>query len=251
MADALYDDNPRLYDAIQSDWEYDRDVAFVREVVSRHLDRRVAQATLEREDPVRLLEVGCGTAEHTWRLSEAGFAVVGVDPAEGMRSLARGKCPPEVDLRPGSLPALDPLGDDERFDVAVAIRGVVNHLAPETLGPAIDAFADHLVDGGVLIFDNSPLPPDGNDPALDVGETDGGDRYARVARMRPRADGRLDWCEATFTADDAWVNVRPMTPFSDERIRTALVDRGFAVETRDGYGPEDRRTVFVAVAGGR
>lgn len=250
MADALYDDNPRLYDAIQSDWDYDRDVAFVREVVSRHLDLPSADRC---EEPVRLLEVGCGTGEHTRRFSEAGFDVVGVEPAAGMRSVAREKCPPAATLREGALPALDGIGDDAadelRFDVAVAIRGVIDHLAPVELDPAFDALADRLVDGGVLIFDNSPLPPDGNEPALDVGETETGDRYARVARMRPRADGRLDWCEATFTAEDAWVNARPMTPFSDDRIRSALADRGFGVETTDGYGPDDRRTVFVAAAG--
>lgn len=247
MVDALYDENPRLYDAIQADWDYDRDVGFIRDAVSRHLERANPH---NGEEQVRLLEVGCGTGEHTRRLSAAGFDVVGVEPAAGMRSLAREKCLPSADLREGALPAIDSLGAaDARYHVAVAIRGVINHLAPEELGPAFDTLANRLVDGGVLVFDNSPLPPDGNEPALDVGETVGGDHYARVARMRPRADGRLDWCEATFTGDDAWVNVRPMTPFSDGRIRSALVDRGFGVETRDGYGPDDRRTVFVAVAG--
>ena len=35
---------------------------------------------------------------------------------------------------------------------------------------------------GVLVFDNSPLPPGGNDSALAAADTEHG-RYARVAQM--------------------------------------------------------------------
>ncbi|PSP70746.1 hypothetical protein BRC79_01770 [Halobacteriales archaeon QH_8_67_27] len=41
---------------------------------------------------------------------------------------------------------------------------------------------EERADGGVLVFDNSPLPPDGNDPALAAADTEHG-RYARVAQM--------------------------------------------------------------------
>jgi hypothetical protein len=39
-----------------------------------------------------------------------------------------------------------------------------------------------------------------------------------------------------------------MTPFADERIADALAAAGFdEVDTVDGYGPDDDRSVFVAV----
>ena len=230
MTERLYADHPELYDAIQSGWDYDRDVSFVVD-------------TLERHDVGgrRLLEVGCGTGEHTRRLVRAGFDVTAIDPYDGMLSVARGKC--EADFRRAALPDL-PV--DGPFDAIVAIRGVVNHLPPDELDASLQTFAERLADGGVIVFDNSPLPPDGNRPGLDVGTTAGG-RYVRIAQMQAREDGRLDWNEVVFGPDVAvFTNSRRMTPFDDETIGAALKELGLSVETHDGFGPDDDRTVFVA-----
>ncbi len=229
MTERLYTEHPDLYDAIQREWDYDRDVSFVAE--------RAAAG-----DP-SVLDVGCGTGEHGRRFAEAGFDVTGIDPHEGMLERAREKCGDGATFRRGALPDID---IDGRFDAVVAIRGVINHLPPADLGPAVGNMCDHLAAGGVLVFDNSPLPPEGNDPAYHVGEYDGG-RYVRVAQMQRRPDDRLNWVSATFTeAGEVFTNSRPMTPFSDAEVAGALEAAGLAVETRDGYGPEDGRTVFVA-----
>jgi hypothetical protein len=37
-----------------------------------------------------------------------------------------------------------------------------------------------------------------------------------------------------------------MTPFADEEVVEKLIDLRLAVETQDGCGPDDRRTVFLA-----
>ncbi|ELZ58569.1 MULTISPECIES: class I SAM-dependent methyltransferase [Halorubrum] len=254
MGDALYDERPRLYDAIQSGWEYDRDVAFVRDALA---DRGV--------DPERLLEVGCGTGEHTRRFAARGLDVTAIDVHAGMLAVAREKCDGAVAggdrtggaaesggavaFRHTGLPDPD-LGDDGPFDAAVAIRGVVNHLSPSDLDPAIGALREALRPGGVLVFDNSPLPPEGNRPGLDVGrDADGAIEYVRVAHHVATDDGRLDWRAVTFTPDgDPFVDRRRMTPFSDARIGDALAAAGFdSVSVADGYGPDDDRSVFVAV----
>ena len=224
----LYTEHPALYDAIQSEWDYDRDVEFVLE--------RAADHGLE---PRRLLEVGCGTGEHTRRFLTEGLAVTAVDRYRGTLEAARGKC--DAGVLQGALPDL-PV--DGRFDLVVALRGVVNHLPPGVLDAAVEALAARMDDGGLVVLDNSPLPPDGNEPALDVGRTDGG-RYARVARMRPREDGRLAWDSVVFADGDAIVNSRPMTPFDDATVAEALRRRGLDVEAHDGFGPDDERTVFV------
>lgn len=232
MAERLYTDYPEVYDVIQAHWDYDRDLAFVRDALDRHgVDGR------------RLLELGCGTGEHTRRLVAAGFDVTAVDPYAGMLDVARSKC--DADFRRAALPDLTVGG---AYDAVVAIRGVVNHLAPDELAPALEAVESRLADGGVLVFDNSPLPPAGNQLALAVGTTDRGD-VARLAQHVPTGDGRLDWRSLTFTPDGDWfANSRLLTPFDDDGIETALVDLGFDVETHGGYGPDDERTVFVAVA---
>lgn len=246
MSDGLYDERPRLYDAIQSDWAHDRDVDFVRGALA---DRGV--------DPERPLEVGCGTGEHTRRLAARGVDVTAIDVHEGMLAVAREKCDADaatdgrgaVDFHRTGLPDPD-LGDAGPFDAAVAIRGVVNHLAPGDLDPALAALRDRLRPGGVLVFDNSPLPVDGNRPGLDVGrDADGAIEYVRVAHHVATDDGRLDWRAVTFTPDgDPFTDRRRMTPFSDDRIAGALAGAGFdAADVADGYGPDDARSVFVAV----
>ena len=95
------------------------------------------------------------------------------------------------------------------------------------------------------MFDSSPLPPEGNDPALAAADTEHG-RCARVAQMQSRGDDRLDWVSVTFTEDTVVTNSRPMTPFADGDIVSELTDRGLSIGTHDGHGPDDRRTVFVA-----
>lgn len=241
MPERLYTEYPELYDAIQSDWEYDRDVAFVLEALDRHgIEGR------------SLLELGCGTGQHTHRFEAEGFDVTAVDRYAGMLERAAARC--NADLRREVLPDIS---IDQTFDIVVAIRGVVNHLPPEALEPTLQAVADHLEEGGLFVFDNSPLPRDGNAAGLDVGETAHGE-YARIAQMQHRSDGRLEWVSATFLSSGEWfINRRPMTPFSDRTVAATLSRCGFAVHIHHGFGPEDDRsehgrseddrTVFVAV----
>lgn len=230
MTEHVYTARPELYDAIQSEWDYDRDVSFVL-------------AAMERHDVTgnRLLEIGCGTGEHTRRFVEEGFDVTAVDQYEAMLDRAQEKC--DATFRQATLPDLPDVGE---FDVVVALRGVVNHLPPHDLAPSVRAIRKRLADGGLVVFDNSPLPADGNEPALDVGETPHG-TYGRIVQMRPRSDDRLDWQSIVFLPDagEFFVNTREMTPFEDQAILDSLADRGLAVRTHDGFGPDDPRTVFV------
>ncbi|QSG05560.1 class I SAM-dependent DNA methyltransferase [Halapricum desulfuricans] len=224
----LYTDYPELYDAIQSEWDYDRDCAFVRDL-------------LDGRDPenLRLLEIGCGTGEHTRRFAADGYDVTAMDPNEGMLSRAKEKI--DIEYHAAGVPGI-PV--DSEFDVVVAIRGVINHLPPAELEAAIEDVAARLAPDGVFVFDNSPLSPGGNEVAIDAGEADGG-RYARLVQMNPDGD-RLRWDQIVFTPDgDVCVDTRPMTPFDDLDLAVALAEHGLDVEPVDGYGPDDDRTVFV------
>lgn len=224
----VYTEYPELYDAIQSEWDYDRDCAFVRDL-------------LDGRDPadLTLLEVGCGTGEHTRRFAEAGYDVTAIDPNEGMLSRAREKG--GADYLVAGVPGI-PV--DAEFDLVVAIRGVINHLPPAQLEPAIEDVAAHLAPDGVFVFDNSPLPPEGNEVAIDIGEGDSGS-YARLVQMNPDGD-RLRWDQMVVTPDGGvCVDTRPMTPFDDLDIAATLSANGFDFEPFDGYGPDDDRTVFV------
>jgi SAM-dependent methyltransferase len=230
MAERIYTAHPDLYDAIQSEWDYDRDLAFLEAAIERN------GVTGER-----LLEIGCGTGEHTRRLVDSGFDVTAVDKYETMLDRAREKT--DADFRQQALPTLP----DGQFDVIVAIRGVINHLPPDDLTPALGAITDRLAESGIVVFDNPSLPKDGNHPALDVGETEFGS-YGRIVQMTPRADERLDWQSLVCLPDEnEWfVNSRAMTPFADDRIESVLDDCGYSVTTHEGFDDADSRTVFVS-----
>jgi SAM-dependent methyltransferase len=230
MAERIYTAHPDLYDAIQSEWDYDRDLAFLEAAIERN------GVTGER-----LLEIGCGTGEHTRRFVDRGSDVTAVDKYDGMLDRAREKT--NADFRQQALPTLP----DGQFDVIVAIRGVINHLPPDDLTPALEAITDRLADGGIVVFDNASLPEDGNQPALDVGETEYGS-YGRIVQMAPREDGRLDWQSIVCLPDEnEWfVNSRAMTPFADDRIESVLDDCGYSVTTHEGFDDADSRTVFVS-----
>lgn len=236
MAERLYAEHPDLYDAIQSEWPYDRDIAFALDRFDEH---GVAGD--------RLLEIGCGTGEHTRRFADLGFSVTAIDKHEGMLAAAQSKC--DATFRHGALPHFDL---DKTYAAAVMLRGVVNHLPPEDLAPSIELLADVLSPGGLLVFDNSPLPPDGNHPGIDIGETPHGP-YARIAQHVPTGDNRLDWRSITFSPEgDVIPDRTPMTPFSDDRLTDTCQHAGFEVEHYDGFGQTgtqrglgEARTVFV------
>jgi SAM-dependent methyltransferase len=234
VPEQLYTEYPELYDVLQSDWDYDRDISFVCDAFGEHG---------VTPDDACLLEIGCGTGEHTRRFVAVGYDVTAVDKYEGMLAAAREKC--DADFRRATLPDL-PL--DGEYDAVVAARGVINHLPPDDLSPALERLAALLGDGGVLVFDNSSLPPEGNRPGMDTGTTERG-TYAYVAQHVPDGDGRLDWRSVLFAPDgEVVVSSRKMTPFDDATIEAALDRLEFDSETHEGYGPEDDRTVFVAVA---
>jgi SAM-dependent methyltransferase len=230
IPERLYTDHPELYDVIHSDWDYDRDVSFITNAFARH-----------GIDCHHILEIGCGTGEHTRRLVAEGFDVTGVDKYTGMLSLAREKC--DANFRQSALPDLDM---NNKYGAIVAIRDVVNHLSPEQLKPALQTLERHLADRGILIFDNSPLPPDGNAPGIDIGTTEQGD-YARIAHHASRDDGCLDWNTITFAPSKEIVNTRTMSPFADNEIYTILSNMDVTVERNNGYGSDSYCTVFVAV----
>lgn len=230
MSERLYTDFPELYDVIQSEYDYDRDLAFIQEIVDGY------EGSIES-----VLEIGCGTGEHTCRLDKAGFEVTAVDKHEPMLAVARGKC--NADFRQTSLPTFEL---DSTFEMVVAIRGVVNHLLPDEIEPALSAIKAHLNREGIVLFDNAPLPEDGNEVGLDVGSSDRGD-YARLAQHVATGEGYLEWRSVMFGPEgEFFVNSRPMTPFEDDHLRSILETLGFEVETHEGFGSQDSRTVFVA-----
>jgi SAM-dependent methyltransferase len=109
------------------------------------LTARVAEPLLDATETgpgTRLLEVGCGPGHLAAKAAERGAAVVGVDGAAGMVSLAR-DLHPQLDFRQGNAEAL--AFPDDSFEVVVASFVLLHLGRPEQ---AAAEFARVLRPGG-------------------------------------------------------------------------------------------------------
>jgi len=117
-------------------------------------------------EPSTVLDVACGTGNVSEIFASRGFRVVGVDISPQMIEVARAKKSgveyyvqdaAELDLRCCSDgPGRSDRGDDSRrrFDLAVCLFDSLNYITdPDRAAGAISRVGEHLVPGGVFIFD--------------------------------------------------------------------------------------------------
>jgi SAM-dependent methyltransferase len=192
-----------------------------------------------------VLDVCCGTGLLAAELAARGYRVTGVDASEAMLARARSLLGPGVPLIRATLPDL-PV--EKIFDAATSTLDGFTYLAPETLGPTMEALARALRPGGWLVFDvhaEAMLALTSSRPVVS-GEK-GGHRFVMSASVDPAArvcDTRIDF---TPTGNDP--------PFSESHrqyfhraadIRSALVESGFdVIAVRDEYSdrPADDSTL--------
>ncbi|WP_265111507.1 class I SAM-dependent methyltransferase [Halosolutus halophilus] len=230
MSDALYREYPAVYDALYADKPYDEEVEFVTDFVAAG---------------GRILVVGCGTGEHSRRLRDRGYDVVGVDPSEAMLERARKKS--DADFVLGSLPEL-PV--DGTCDLVFVPFTVVNHLEHGTVDASLETLVDRLAPGGTLVLDTMWVPEDGTDLTLGVHERPEGD-YARLHQIHVRDvdAGTYRWDSIVFTPDGSWfADTHDLIDAPAEAIVELLEERGLAVEIYDGYREADGWPATVVVA---
>jgi SAM-dependent methyltransferase len=96
-----------------------------------------------------LLELGCGTGSILARLTSVP-RLTGLDRSPEMLDLARAKVP-DARLVEGDM---ESFAFDERFDVVICVFDSLNHLLTfDAWQSMFRAVHDHLVDGGLFIFD--------------------------------------------------------------------------------------------------
>ena len=100
-----------------------------------------------------LLELGCGTGAVLAQLDDVA-SVSGLDRSPEMLAVAAGKVPRahlvEADMASFSL--------DRRFDVVICVFDTLNHLLEfEQWRSLFDAVHEHLVGGGLFLFDVNTL----------------------------------------------------------------------------------------------
>jgi len=134
-----------------------------------------------------VLDVACGTGEHTWRLAADGFIVDGLDIDPGFVRIASRKHPAgrffAADMSDFHLP--------HRYDAVLCLFSSIGYLCTlDRIEKALTCFRDHLEPGGVIVVEPW-LRPDVIQPNrtdTNSAEADG-IRVSRHARLE--VDGRV------------------------------------------------------------
>jgi SAM-dependent methyltransferase len=135
-----------VYDVIYAGKDYDREVAIVEAALRRFAKQPVAT----------LLDIGCGSGEHTRRLAAKGLKVTGVDRSPHMleRATTKAKESPhgssqtfvEGDARSFNLNA--------SFDTAIMMFAVLSYQTTnQDLAKALSVARRHLKSGALFLFD--------------------------------------------------------------------------------------------------
>lgn len=102
-------------------------------------------------DPVTVLDLACGTGNVSELLANKGYEVAGVDIAPKMIDVAKSK-KSDVEYYVQDMSELDFNG--RKFDLAISLFDSLNYVTdPDKLAVAIKRVGEHLVDGGIFIFD--------------------------------------------------------------------------------------------------
>ena len=227
----LYSQYPTVYDALYSEKDYDSEAAFAIDQFEAH-----------GNSGNRVLIVGCGTGEHSRRLAEYGFAVLGVDKYEAMIERARTKS--DATFHVGSLPGLEISG---QYDLIWLPFTVIDHLPRDEFEPSLQTLTDHLASNGVLVLDSVDLPDQQQSPVLQT-VSYRGEAYARLFQIQT-GEELYQWDSIVFTPNGQFfIDSHELTKYSDETIEAALEEQEFTVDAYDSYGESSGwpATVFVA-----
>ncbi|TAL47349.1 class I SAM-dependent methyltransferase [archaeon] len=131
----------QYYDKIYSWKDYAKEVDFIEGLFKKF--------KLNVKD---ILEVACGTGNHTVLLDKRGYSVVGIDISNDMLDIARGKVKGAKFIQ-GDMRKLDVR---KKFDAVLCLFNSIayNHDYSE-LEQTLKNFHNHLKPNGILIFDNS------------------------------------------------------------------------------------------------
>jgi SAM-dependent methyltransferase len=138
-------DYANVYDAIYRSKDYDGEVDLIERILASH----------SLAGPRRLLDLGCGTGNHAFRLAERGHFVVGVDRSMEMLALAGAKAKTArsgpIEFHAADVRKLD-LG--RQFDAVLMMFTVLGYqLEDSDLTAALATVRRHLEPGGLFLFD--------------------------------------------------------------------------------------------------
>jgi len=129
-----------LYDKVWGKHDYDKDVKFLNSLFRKHNCRSI-------------IDVGCGTGNHSIRLSKLGYKVTGVDISLSMLRIAKKKNgKSKVRFIHGDMKKLGKL-EGQKFDAAICLGQVFSHLMTnKDLQSFLNGLRKLLRKNGLLVF---------------------------------------------------------------------------------------------------
>jgi ubiquinone/menaquinone biosynthesis C-methylase UbiE len=133
----------KLYDKVWGKHDYDADIKFLDDLLRKHNFKSV-------------IDIGCGTGNHTLRLSKLGYSVQGVDISQTMLKIARRKDEnAKIRFMQGDMKKLGKIvPKNEKFDAAICLGHPSSSLMTDS---DVQAFlrGTHkiLKNNGLLVFD--------------------------------------------------------------------------------------------------
>src|SRR2546425_3031894 len=139
---ALYSELASYYDKIYWWKDYAQEVDFLLKIFRRYGVRGK-----------RILEVACGTGNHTKILTSRSYEVTGVDISEDVLRIARRKVRRHATFVRGDMRDLDAVVEGE-FDAVICLFSAISYnLALSDLRKTLNGFYRHLKGNGVVVFD--------------------------------------------------------------------------------------------------
>ncbi len=133
------------YDNLYANKDYNQECDLIVKILTRFFDK----------EPIKLLDIGCGTGTHSIELARRGFHVVGVEPSSSMLNLAIVKSQGLLSNRPvWTLGDVCNFNAGENFDVAIMMFAVIGYLTKnDDILSGLRNIRKHLDNGAIFICD--------------------------------------------------------------------------------------------------
>lgn len=134
----------QIYDALYKDKDYQRECDYLEELFK-----------MFRVKVKKILDLGCGTGNHSIELAKRGYEVIGIDISEKMITIATEK------LKNLNNRKIKFIRDDirnfslkERFDAVISMFAVIGYINEnDDLIKTFSNVREHLKEDGIFIFD--------------------------------------------------------------------------------------------------
>ncbi len=140
----IFDRYAQCYDACYRKKDYTKECGYLESLFRKYLKRK----------PVSILDLGCGTANHSIILARRGYRITGVDASKSMLAIAREKSRKAGKNLSFAHQNLKNFSIHKRFDAAICMFSVIDYiLDTSAIKKTLKNIYGHLKPGSLFIFD--------------------------------------------------------------------------------------------------